>query len=404
MESRRINARAKDDFAMRYELIEGERPFLDFEPDYRALYAAARARNPFSSPDWIYTWYAHHRDYGAPCVIAIYSDLGQHLLGAFALIRTPRGYGRSRAEKIAPMAHDSADYLEPLARDAHDDIAYPLASALGRLMNKYRCELFISQLPETRARPLCEALTRHDIHYVEKPASLCPYARITGAFAEFMEQRFSAKTRQTLRRKWRRLGDHGELSVKVGRVDHDLDGLLSAIARIEARGWKGDKKVGLFSSRRARAFHTEALKRLAIQGQARITVLTLAGDPIAYEIGLLSGDRYMMYGTGYLPAYRQYSPGAQLMLKNIEYAFDAGFAIYDFMRGDEDYKRQWATHTTRNRAVSAFDSGIKGWLGFRALQSYTNLRGVARRFVNSRPEVAARERGSSSDYKLGADV
>lgn len=390
---------------MRYEVIEGARAFLDFEPDYRSLYESVPARNPFNSPDWIYPWYAHHRDHGAPCVIAIYSDVGRNLVGAFALIRTARDH--SRTQRILPIAYGSADYLEPLARGADDDIADPLAGALGRLMNEHGCELFVPQITAPRAQPLCKALSRHGIHYVEKPASLCPYVEIAGTFANFMDARFGAKTRQTLRRKWRRLGDHGELSIRIGQVDDDLDDLLSAIARIEAQSWKGDQRVGLFSSPRARSFHAEALKQLASRDQARISVLEIAAEPIAYEIGLLSPGRYMMYGTGYLPRYRQYSPGAQLMLKNLEYAFNADYGIYDFMRGDEDYKRQWATHAARNRALFAFGSGIKAWLGFRSRQSFTNLRGVARRFVDGGSRATmrdARDRGSPAVGKSGVDA
>jgi hypothetical protein len=39
------------------------------------------------------------------------------------------------------------------------------------------------------------------------------------------------------------------------------------------------------------------LEKLAIAGKVRITALAIAGEPIAYEIGLLSTGRYMTYGT-----------------------------------------------------------------------------------------------------------
>lgn len=367
---------------MCYEIVEGERAFLEFESDYRSLYQSARTGNPFASPEWIYTWYAHYRDQGTPTVIAIYSDIGRRLVCAFALFRTTLLSRRARADRIVPMAYDCADYLEPLMDKGDDSVRDLLAQGLRRLANRHQCEIVMPQVPETQAKWLGDALSQHAIYHVKKPASVCPYARLTGSFAEFLQSRFSAKTRQTFRRKQRRLNDHGEISIKVASGAQAPDDLLTIIWGMEVQSWKGDQHVGLFSSPRAGAFHADALSKLALQGQARISVLTLAGAPIAYEIGLVGANRYMMYGTGYLPSYRQYSPGALLMLKNIEHAFEAGHQIYDFMRGDEDYKRQWATHTARNQAISVFGSGITGWLDYRRLQAYDKLRSAARKMVH----------------------
>ncbi|MGH8501784.1 MAG: GNAT family N-acetyltransferase [Gammaproteobacteria bacterium] len=369
---------------MRYEIVEGARAFMALEPAYRALYASSLASDPFNSPDWIYTWHAHYGDQGTPYAILIYDDHGQQLLCAFALFRIARARSSSHAQQIVPMAYNSADYLEPLITAADHAVSRPLASAIKKLLDSHQCALRIPEMPAVSAMAFCDALSQRGINYVDRRASLCPYVPLSGTFQEFLEARFNAKARQTFRRKLRRLNDRGEVSITLAQTGEALDALLPVIADIETQSWKGDKNIGLFSSSRSRNFYIDVLKKLAIAGKARITALAIAGEPIAYELGLLSASRYMMYGTGYLPGYRQYSPGAQLMLHNIRYSFGAGYRMYDLMCGDEDYKFQWATHALRNRSVFAFGSSLRGWLDYRSVQGYTRLRGLARRVVRGK--------------------
>lgn len=365
---------------MIYEIIEGENAFLKFEPDYRMFYESVSTGNPFNSPEWIYTWYDHHRNQGTPYLIAIYSDRDRRLVGTFALFLMGGREWHQPSLRLVPMAYDSADYLEPLCERADHAVLDTLMSAVAKLLRNCHGELYIPQAPQMFAQSLCDVLSRRHIRHVARAASRCPYIQLTATFEDFLNARFKPKTRQTLRRKQRRLSDVGEVSIRVAQSDSELDALLPIVAEIETQSWKGDANIGLFSPR-TKAFYGAVLKRLVMAGEARISLLTVDEEPIAYEIGLLSQAHYMMYGTGYLPRYERYSPGAQLMLKNIEYAIDAGCHVYDFMCGNESYKSQWATHSMHNRAISVFSSDLRGSLRYQVLNGYTRLRGVARRIA-----------------------
>ena len=69
------------------------------------------------------------------------------------------------------------------------------------------------------------------------------------------------------------------------------------------------------------------------------------------------------YQSGRDPRWEDQSVGVALMVKMIRRAIEGGYRRFDFLRGEEAYKRQWTSSTAVTRELVAFRPSWRGrWL------------------------------------------
>ena len=100
------------------------------------------------------------------------------------------------------------------------------------------------------------------------------------------------------------------------------------------------------------AFHREVAPLLAARGWLRLYVLHAGGAAIAAVYGIEVGRRFYYYQSGYDPAWAPRSPGLVLVGRTVEDAYARGLTDYDFLRGSEPYKLEWACGPPRDPARS----------------------------------------------------
>ena len=124
----------------------------------------------------------------------------------------------------------------------------------------------------------------------------------------------------------------------------------------------GERSV-VFSTPERRTFHLTAATRLAAAGMARVNRLSTADQDIAFEYVLLHGNRVYAYQSAFRPGVG-HSPGRTVMCQGVLALADEGWVEYDFLRGEEDYKTDYATGSrpdVRLRALRPTPRAA-GWL------------------------------------------
>ena len=86
----------------------------------------------------------------------------------------------------------------------------------------------------------------------------------------------------------------------------------------------------------------EVAPLLAARGWLRLYRLFVGRDAIAAVYGLETRGRFAYYQSGYDPAWSARSPGVVLVGRTVEDAYARGLTDYDFLRGTEPYKLDWA--------------------------------------------------------------
>ena len=115
-----------------------------------------------------------------------------------------------------------------------------------------------------------------------------PFLESTLDADDYLAKSVSSHHRREMRRQWRRLSEHGELSYMVARRPEEIRYHLEEFLTLEDTGWKGHRKSSMVSDRYRAAFAREAINSLAETDSVRIHSLALNGEAIASMIVFVS--------------------------------------------------------------------------------------------------------------------
>lgn len=259
-----------------------------------------------------------------PFLTAWHEELG----GDYAVFTAEWPHGgvmmmRSSASGIELLGEpDLTDYHSPLGQLSAADL-------LGWAKALPRDRMRLDSLPIEAAEPLETALKaagrapRVAVHEyalrVELPATRNDF-----------DAMLSKRDRHELRRKRRRYEDLvGKVALRTEQGEGDAFSEFIRLHRLAA-GPKGE----FMSGPRERFF-----RRLAAQPGWRVDLLeTTSGAAAACLFGFSDGIGYYLYNSSFDPAFAPASPGLVVLTEMIDHVISQGHQIFDFLKGDEDYK------------------------------------------------------------------
>ncbi len=125
------------------------------------------------------------------------------------------------------------------------------------------------------------------------------------------------------------------------------------VCELDAATINGDAFLALHDQRRPedscfaeeqhRAFLCRVLPPLMTQGRMRSFGVLDAGRIVAIDLCVVGANSLCTWNTGFLSQYADYSPGTLLLAAEIASACREGLTEFDLCRGDEEYKRSWAS-------------------------------------------------------------
>lgn len=126
-------------------------------------------------------------------------------------------------------------------------------------------------------------------------------------------------------------------------VDYDKK-ILDLITKLHCQKWNNDLQVSVFFDNRRMCFLELICKEYSKRGLLRIFVLKDMDKIIAYRLGFLHNNIYYDWNTSYDIAYTNMSVGILLCDSVVRYCFRENIKEFDFLRGEEDYKKKFATN------------------------------------------------------------
>jgi CelD/BcsL family acetyltransferase involved in cellulose biosynthesis len=196
---------------------------------------------------------------------------------------------------------------------------------------------FHSVLQDTRWLGVTEEVARaSDLSYAAEQVDVAPAIELPQTFVGYLE-RLSGHDRHELRRKRRRLGELGEWHVR--RAD-EIGWEQDLTAFFEFHRQAPGEKAGFFTPERERFFRRLAAD-LFLMGLARLDVLDLEGAPVACTFSYDFRETLALYNSSFRPDLAKHAPGMVLVGSLIEQSINEGKKTFDFLRGDEPYKRRF---------------------------------------------------------------
>jgi CelD/BcsL family acetyltransferase involved in cellulose biosynthesis len=184
---------------------------------------------------------------------------------------------------------------------------------------------------------------------------MCPYLDLDGDWDGYLAG-LTPTRRQTVRRKERSL--QRRFAVEITDYDCDrFDEGWDHLVTLHERRWNG---AGALHAAREGRLHRTFARDMAARQQLWLTTLDLDGQAAAAWYGFTWRDTVYFYQSGRDPRWERESLGLVLMGAMIRRAIERGYRRFDFLRGEDAYKRQWTQAGRTTEEVTIFRPGWRG--------------------------------------------
>lgn len=339
---------------LRTEQVTGPEMFDSLRERWRSLARDACA-TPFQTWEWQSVWWKHYGGFSEPRAVTVYE--GDDLVGLFPMIRT-----RAPWRVLRPMGIGPSDYLHPVARPGYEDrVAREVAETLAASTGVDLIDLH--QLRETQPLAGIASGVRFD-------QATCLVLDLPETYDAYLAT-LGKSLRYDVRKLDKTMFKEGRATIEVCGAA-DVDRGLGILFDLHKARWKERHLPGAFLGKTV-SFHREWAPLAAKNGWLNLGILHVDKQPIGAIYAMSSATSVFYYQAGFDPAHGSVSPGTLLVASTIRRAIDEGRRHFDFMRGDEGYKRRWKPqHELKNvRLVSPVRSPLgaigAGWnrFGFR---------------------------------------
>ncbi len=202
-------------------------------------------------------------------------------------------------------------------------------------------DAFLYSLKNNNSEKLARSIDNNRIIYTTYRATRY-WITTKGDFADWLDG-LAANTRQSIRRKRRKLAKAAEGTLQVRRFDKpDEMAEFYQCAREVSRTTFHERKLGL-GLPADQAFY-ERMKSVAENGDCFGSLMSIHGQPVSYIYCVMRGQRCEPIYRGFDPSFKQLSPGFLHHVAIIEEAFqqpDCDFI--DFGLSAFQYKEQLST-------------------------------------------------------------
>jgi len=349
--------------------------------EWRALFDAAGAPSPFLSWEWLHTF---QRRLAArrPLWLLEARDPAGALAGVLALSARPSLVGARRWSLLGNGA-TGADALDVLARRADAPAARrAIAQALADAVGHWDL-LELEDLPagSRTVADLRAALAPSGARAEVERGFVCPGFAVKGTFEGHLAR---IRRRETFLRRVRWLSRQPGYRIEVATSPRETPAAMEDFLRLHRLRWAAEGGSDGIPTGAIEDFHREVAPLLAARGWLRLYRLFVGRDAIAAVYGIEVGHRFYYYQSGYDPAWSPRSPGVVLVGRTVEDAYARGLTDYDFLRGTEAYKLDWAWDRRETCTVRVRAPSLRAGTAVAAQDAFRAARALARSIAPER--------------------
>lgn len=368
--------------ALHAEWVNTTAEFEQLAAEWMDLFQRAKRENAFLSFDWMFTWWKH---WGKGCRLAILAvrTTGGRLVGLapwYIARSRPAGLGPRRLAFLADT-HVGSDHLNILTEPGCGGAA---VEAIVRTLARDRSRWDYIELRDAEDTPLfsslCARLEQAGLTAYRSAASVCHHIPLPASFEEYLP-RLSTSLRCNYRRRSKALASDGQFEFVVVSSANDLERHFPDLLRLHGMRFQQRGRESAFLQPGVPEFHRDAVQSLAARSWARIFLLRVSGEIVAILYGFSVGKTFQFYQCGMHPGWMRNGVGQIMVGHAIQEAIRSGHGDFDFLRGDESYKGEWAEQFRRDVTARFHDrrpASLAALAAFRAIAALRRAKSYLR--------------------------
>jgi CelD/BcsL family acetyltransferase involved in cellulose biosynthesis len=187
--------------------------------------------------------------------------------------------------------------------------------------------------------------TQQRFQYRAHPLYVCPQVELTAGWDSVLQ---ASRRADNFKRRLRQLRTRAGFAFRSITEPAEAVAAFDRFLQLHEARWAAAGGSEMTGHAQLQNFHRELVARWAAAGLLRFDELWVEGACRASIYGLEHNERYYFYNSGYDQTWRNASVGLVALGLSIQAAIERGATLYDFLRGTETYKGDWAgrTHAT----------------------------------------------------------
>ena len=320
--------------------------FRKLEPEWNALLQQSQSNSIFLTWEWISNWWEIFGTDFEMRVLTEYDANGKLRGIAPLMIGFDKGsFCRNfRCLMIIGQRGDTlAEYLDFLIRTGCEKEV--TASFVKYITNELSTDwdyiLFERILIDSPNFSLLESEFRQQKLRVERDGKMpSPFLRLPSSWDELIKSQ-SKNFRSQWNNSWNRLTRDAEIKLHFAGKDLPIEDAFAELARLHRLRWEDESAS--FRTEKYLQFHHKFSRKLHENGWLLFMLISANGEYIAARYDFVYGNKIWCFQGGWNPAYDSKRVGTILTGKIIERGIENGLQEYDFLGGEADYKKRWAS-------------------------------------------------------------
>jgi CelD/BcsL family acetyltransferase involved in cellulose biosynthesis len=334
-------------------IIDNRDDFYSLSKEWNNLLGNSNSDTIFLRWEWLYNWWLVYGEGIHQLFIVIVRD-SNRLLGIAPLYLHKKFlFNTLSFLGVNVVCSDYLDFI--LLRDYEEDVLRTITSFFQKHKNIWDV-LKLNDIPSesNNLRLIKSNLINNRI--MIKTKNICPYIDLSADW-ETVFKSYSSNLKNIIKKKLHKYEDLSFISVSN---EKDVDDLFPEFLRLNHLRFEQKKMKSPFSDERFLRFHRNILKELCKHGIIIFYFLKVKDELIAGIYLFHYDNKYYYYQSGFNPAWKNYSPGTLLFHHCIKDAHKKQIREFDFLRGEEEYKKLWTNAKRVNETVDIYNNSITG--------------------------------------------
>ena len=334
--------------------------FCAMQEEWNELLQSSKSDCLFLTWEWIQTWWNHLADDREFAVVAVRS-------GDLLIALAPMGVRPRNLTRLLPEAEFlgsglvGSDYLDFIVRDGFEAEAGQLLSSdlAGRNVT-----VKLSNLRHHECQAECFASLPglRNWRLIETKINICPFIPLKAHTWETYLASLGSEHRYNLQRKSKRLNRDRRVRIEQARTHEQCREGIDQLITLHNLRWQSRGGSDALHTAELVEFH-RALAPLALErGWLRLFTLWVDDRAAACLYGFIYQNKFYFYQSGFHPDFEKDSVGLVLMGIAIKSAIEESVDEFDFLHGDESYKRHWTRGSRVLSRLELYPPTSLGWL------------------------------------------
>jgi CelD/BcsL family acetyltransferase involved in cellulose biosynthesis len=338
---------------MTVERITNISGLLEIEDIWHELEEETRLY-PFNSFEWVLNWWKYFGHGKSLEIIVVYEGSKPIGIAPFMITYFEKGLFAKRLKFIGST---NSDYLDFVVRQGYEKQFYTaIVEFLEKRIDSFTV-LDLEHIPENSE--FFPYVMGSSLYYDYDVQDVCPYIELPDTWEEYLES-LDGKFRRNLNYEIRRFFKEYDASFTIVK-DYDMLGrAMDTLIELHQKRWRKRHMPGVFYSKRIRDFHKDVAKDMFLKGELSLFELRDGTKTVASLLTYHIGNVRYYYISGYDVEYGKRSVGNITLGLSIKQSIEEGDEVFDFLRGDEEYKKNWTSLKKRNMRFVASRPTLTG--------------------------------------------